>query len=225
MPKLKFDQTGERFYETGVSECVLFVSNEDGGYENGVAWNGITSVSESPEGADVSDIYADNIKYLSLMSAENFKATIEAYTYPDEFAACDGSEELIAGSGVRVTQQTRKKFAICYKTKIGNDITPEKGYKLHVIYNCLAAPSERQYQTVNESPEAMTFSWSLSTTPVEFAEGKYTAHLEIDSTKCTKMAELEAAFYGSDGVDAKSHLLEPKDIIALLNGTTPEVQE
>lgn len=218
MSKIEFDKTGERYYETGVSDCALYVQGAKGVYSTGVAWNGISSISESPEGAEVSSVYADNIKYLNLMSAEDFKATIEAYTYPDEFAICDGSASLENVPGLKITQQTRKKFGIVYKSKIGNDVDAELGYKLHIVYNCLAAPSERQYQTVNDSPEAMTMSWSISTEPINTGEAnlKPTAHLEIDSTKTTPdiMQKLIDKLYGTE--DTEPTLLLPNEVIALM---------
>lgn len=218
MSKIEFDKTGERYYETGVSDCALYVQGAKGVYGTGVAWNGISSISESPEGAEVSSVYADNIKYLNLMSAEDFKATIEAYTYPDEFAICDGSASLENVPGLKITQQTRKKFGIVYKSKIGNDVDAELGYKLHIVYNCLAAPSERQYQTVNDSPEAMTMSWSISTEPINTGEAnlKPTAHLEIDSTKTTPdiMQKLIDKLYGTE--DTEPTLLLPNEVIALM---------
>lgn len=200
---LKWDAVGEHFYETGVDHGVLFPMNSDGQtYGAGVAWNGLTAVTESPSGAEVSAIYADNIKYLNLMSAEDFAATIEAYTYPDEFAECDGSASL--GTGVKIGQQARKAFGFSYRTKVGNDLNPELGYKIHIVYGATAAPSERAYETVNDSPEAITFSWEVSTIPVEVSGKKPTAHVEIDSTKFdttdlqTKLALIEAALYGTD---------------------------
>ena len=198
MAKITWDGTGERIYETGVDHGVLYpYGSSEAPYATGVAWNGLTNVSESPSGAEPSPIYADNIKYVNLMSAEEFAATIEAYTYPDEFAECDGSKELTPG--VYIGQQDRKTFGLCYRTKIGNDVDGEDhGYKLHLIYGALAAPSERSYATINDSPEAITFSWEISTTPVEVTGGKPTACLTIDSTKVdgTKLAALEKILYG-----------------------------
>ena len=216
---IEWDKVGEHFYETGISRGVLYPINDkkegNNKYGDGVAWNGLTSVSESPEGAEVSAIYADNIKYLNLMSAEDFKGTIEAYTYPDEFAECDGSAELLAG--VKIGQQPRKIFGLCYRTEIGNDETSEKGYKLHLVYNCLASPSERSYETINDSPEAITFSWEFSTTPVNVEGHKPTALVTIDTTKLdqAKLAKLENALYGNGTEKAK--LLLPDEIVALLN--------
>ena len=232
--KIQWDKVGEHFYETGVDHGILYVKNTDGtGYENGVAWNGLTAVTESPEGAEVSAVYADNIKYLNLMSAEEFNATIEAYTYPDAFEQCDGSASL--ATGVKIGQQERKAFGFCYRTKVGNDLNPDKGYKIHLIYGATAAPSERAYETVNDSPEAITFSWEISTIPVEVTGHKPTAHVEIDSTKFdtpeleAKLALIEAALAGTDeqeqvtaisakvpGFKGDPILLLPNDLIALL---------
>lgn len=201
MSKVKWDQTGQKIYETGVDHGVLYpYGTAATPYSKGVAWNGLTNVTESPSGAEPSPIYADNIKYLNLMSAEEFGATVEAYYYPEEFAECDGSKEL--APGVYVGQQARKTFGMSYRTKIGNDVDGEDhGYKLHLIYGALAAPSEKAYATINDSPEAITFSWELSTTPVEVTGGKPTACLTIDSTKveASKLASLEEILYGKDG--------------------------
>lgn len=209
MAKLVFDKEGERYYETGVSDCALFVV-DNGTYGEGVAWNGITGITESPSGAEASPLYADNIKYLNLISAEEFGATIEAYTYPDEFAVCDGSAELYPG--VVMGQQPRKTFGLAYKTKIGNDTDGDsKGYKIHLVYGCKAAPSERAYATVNDSPEAITFSWELSTTPVSFGDGhKPTACITIDSTKVeeAKIKALEDLIYGTEEKQPKMPLAE-----------------
>lgn len=197
--KIKWDQTGERTYETGVDHGVLYPIQEGGKYTKGVPWNGLTSVSESPSGAEASPIYADNIKYLNLMSAEEFGATIGAYTYPDEFAACDGSAEI--AKGVTIGQQDRKVFGLSYRTIVGNDVDSNNhGYKLHMIYGCLAAPSEKAYQTVNDSPEAIEFSWEVSTTPVNVEGFKPTATVVIDSTKVDpeELAALEEILYGKD---------------------------
>lgn len=199
MSKIKWDETGKRFYETGVRNGVLYVMDETGAYPAGVPWNGLTSISESPSGAEPTPLYADDAKYLTLMSAEEFKASIEAYTYPDEFAACDGSASI--GTGVTIGQQSRKTFGLCYRTTVGNDIEGEAfGYKLHIIYGALASPSEKAYQTINDSPEAITFSWEVSTTPVAVTGFKPTASLVIDSTKVAeaKMAALEEVLYGKD---------------------------
>ena len=217
MAKLVWDQSGQRFYETGVKMGVLYVQDASGAYPKGVAWNGLTAVNETPSGAEATPLYADNIKYLNLMSTEEFGATVEAYTYPDAFAACNG--EMSVAEGVSVGQQTRKAFGMSYQTKIGNDVEgTELGYKIHIIYNALAAPSEKAYATINDSPEAITFSWELSTTPVEVSGGKPTATLVIDSTKVSAeaLAAVEAALYGTESEEA--HLPLPDEIVALVNG-------
>lgn len=217
MAKLEWDKSGEHFYETGVSHGVLYpMSETPGTYDKGVAWNGLSAVTESPSGAEVSAIYADNIKYLNLMSAEEFEGTIEAYTYPDEFKVCDGSADL--ADGIVIGQQNRRTFAFCYQTKVGNDLNPELGYKIHIIYGALAQPSERSYETVNDSPEAITFSWEISTTPVSVSGFKPTAHIEIDSTKvkAENLAKIEAALYGDTSAEPK--LLLPDEILALVKG-------
>lgn len=216
MARLQWDQEGQKIYETGVSNGVLYVKKA-GTYGKGVAWNGLTNVSESPSGAEPTALYADNIKYLSLMSAEEFAATVEAYTYPDEFAECDGSVEL--APGLLIGQQNRVPFGLVYKTIVGNDTEGEAhGYKLHVIYNCLAAPSEKAYQTVNDSPEAITFSWELSTTPVPVAGHKPTATLILDSTKidAAKMKAVEDKLFGAEGAQGEPTLLLPDAILALI---------
>lgn len=218
MPKLVWDQTGEKTYETGVKQGVVYPMQAGGVYSLGVAWNGLTAVTESPSGAEASPIYADDIKYLSLMSAEEFGATIEAYTYPDEFAECDGSAE--PKVGISVGQQNRKAFGLCYRTTIGNDVLgADYGYKLHLIYGALAAPSEKNYATINDSPEAITFSWGVTTTPVPVAGLKPTASLVIDSTKVkpADMLAIEALLYGTEALPASLPL--PDAIIALI--TTP----
>ena len=214
MPKIKWDQTGERLYETGVSKGVLY-PYANNTYAKGVAWNGLINVSESPEGAEATPLYADNIKYLNLMSAEEFKATIEAYTYPDEFAACNGEASL--EEGVSIGQQKRSQFGLSYQTKIGNDVDSELGYKIHLVYGALAAPSEKAYATVNDSPEAITFSWEISTTPVEVPGFKPTASLIIDSTKVdpTKLAEFEKKLYGDETTEATLPL--PSEVATLFH--------
>ena len=214
MPKLIWDKVGERVFETGVSKGVLYPQGTDGKYTNGVAWNGLTAVTESPSGAEATPLYADNIKYLNLMSAEEFGATVEAYTYPDEFAACNGEASLV--EGVSIGQQKRTPFGMSYQTKIGNDVNSDAGYKIHIIYGALAAPSEKAYNTVNDSPEAITFSWELTTTPVEVTGFKPTASLVIDSTKveATKLKALEEALYGTDSEEAK--LLLPDEVLTLV---------
>lgn len=216
MSKLVWDKTGERLYETGTDHGVLYPIQAGGAYSKGVAWNGLISVTESPSGAEASPFYADNIKYLNLMSAEEFGATIEAYMYPDEFAECDGSAEIAAG--VSIGQQTRKVFGLCYRTILGNDVdSNDYGYKLHLIYGALAAPSEKGYTTVNDSPEPITLSWEISTTPVNVAGYKPTAYVVIDSTKvdATLLAELEAILYGDDTNEARLPL--PEEIINLFS--------
>ena len=203
MAKLEWDKPGERLYETGVKNGVLYVQ-EAGEYPKGVAWNGLTAVTESPSGAEATPLYADDIKYLNLLSAEEFGATIEAYTYPDEFAECDGSASL--ADGVMIGQQARKTFGLCYRTAIGNDIDGnDHGYKLHIIYGALAAPTEKAYATINDSPEAITFSWEVTTTPVNVTGAKPTASITIDSTKATpeKLAALEKILYGDTEVEAR----------------------
>lgn len=216
---VQWDAEGERLYETGVDRGVLYVYDKSkSGYGDGIAWNGLTGVTESPSGAEATAIYADNIKYLNLVSAEEFGATIEAYMYPEAFAACDGSASLV--EGVTIGQQARSKFGLCYRTRIGNDTNGDShGYKIHILYNCLAAPSERGYTSVNDSPEAITFSWEVSTTAVEVAGFKPTACLTIDSTKVAsaKLAEIEAALYGSG--ETKGKLLMPNEIADIINKT------
>ena len=214
MSKIIWDKTGDKIYETGVSKGVLYVQGATGAYENGVAWNGLTAVTESPSGAEATPLYADNIKYLNLMSAEEFGATIEAYTYPDAFGACNGEAELTAG--VAIGQQTRKAFGMAYQTKVGNDVNADLGYKIHLIYGALAAPSEKAYATVNDSPEAITFSWEITTTPVEVTGFKPTATLVIDSTKVNadKLAALEAVLYGSESEEARLPL--PNEVLELV---------
>ena len=218
MSKLVWDKTGERYYETGVKNGVLYIPTE-GVYSKGVAWNGLTAVTESPSGAEATALYADDMKYLSLYSAEEFGATIEAYTYPDEFAQCDGSAELT--KGVSIGQQARKTFGLCYRTTIGNDTDGnDHGYKLHMIYGCMASPSEKAYATINDSPEAITFSWEVTTTPVSVAGFKPTASITIDSTKAdpTKLAALEDILYGKDGEPgSEARLPLPDEIKTLMS--------
>ena len=211
MSKIVWDETGKKFYETGVKNGVLYVQDDQGAYPKGVAWNGLTAVTESPSGAEASPLYADDIKYVNLRSAEEFGATIEAYTYPDEFMACDGSAEL--ASGVVIGQQKRSAFGLCYRTVLGNDVKEnDYGYKLHIVYGATAAPSEKAYATINDSPEAITFSWELTTTPVAVAGHKPTATITIDSTKVDagKLAALEAILYGTESEEA--HLPLPDEI-------------
>jgi len=215
MSKLVWDKIGERYYETGVKNGVLYVfDGENKKYGKGVAWNGLTAVTESPSGAEASPLYADDIKYLNLRSVEEFGATIEAFTYPDEFKVCNGEAEL--APGVVIGQQKRSAFGFCYRTTLGNDIEEgDYGYKLHIIYGCTAAPSEKAYATINDSPEAITFSWEITTTPVEVTGGKPTSCITIDSTKddAEKLATLEAMLYGSESEEAK--LPTPDEIAAV----------
>lgn len=215
MSKIVWDAIGEHTFETGVRNGVLYLKDAEGAYNTGVAWNGLTSVSESPEGAEPTDLYADDTKYLTLMSAENFKATIEAYTYPVEFEECDGSATI--AKGVVIGQQSRKPFGLCYRTAIGNDTDGnEHGYKLHIVYGCQASPSEKQYSTINDSPEAITFSWEVNTTPVNVTGKKPTATLIIDSTKAdkAKLTALEAILYGSESTEPRLPL--PDEIATLM---------
>ena len=217
MAILVWDKTGDRLYEPGVKNAVLYVRDSGGTYTKGVAWNGITAVTESPSGAESNPLYADDIKYLNLISNEDFGATIEAYTYPDEFAECDGSAEIVAG--VKIGQQKRKTFGLCYRTTLGNDVDGnDHGYKLHIIYGATAAPSERAYATINDSPEAITMSWELSTTPVTVTGFKPTAHLEIDSTKvkAEELTKFEEILYGKDGAEQTEPRLPLPDEIATL---------
>jgi hypothetical protein len=210
---LIWDAVGERLYETGIDQGVLFLQDVDGLYNSGFAWNGLIGVSESPSGAEPSPLYADNIKYLELMSAEEFAATLEAYTYPEEFAVCDGSAELEAG--VMIGQQTRKPFGLAYRTIVGNDtLGNDLGYKLHLVYGCRAAPSEKGYSTINESPEAITFSWEVSTTPVAVTDAKPTSVVVIDSTKvdATALADLELILYGNNEGSVAPRLPLPDEI-------------
>ena len=225
--KLVWDKTGEHYYETGVKNGVLYPMSASGTYPKGVAWNGLTAITESPSGAEATALYADDIKYLNLMSNEEFGATVEAYTYPDEFAECDGSASLT--EGVYIGQQARKTFGLCYRTTLGNDSKGnDYGYKLHIIYGAMASPSEKAYSTINDSPDAITFSWELSTTPVAVANFKPTASLTIDSTKVDpqKLASLEEILYGKDGTgeDHSTGAIDPRlplpdEIATLMKGS------
>lgn len=215
MSKLIWDATGDRYYETGVKQGALYPQAEGGTYPKGVAWNGLTAVTESPSGAEATALYADDIKYLNLMSAEEFGATIEAYTYPDEFAECDGSASI--ATGVTIGQQKRKAFGLAYKTTLGNDTEGnDYGYKLHLIYGAMAAPSEKAYATINDSPEAITFSWEVTTTPVTVPGFKPTASVTIDSTKANaaKLKALEDILYGTEEKEARLPL--PNEIATLM---------
>ena len=225
--KLVWDKNGERTYETGVDHGVLYpATGANGAYAKGVAWNGLTAVTESPSGAEATALYADNIKYLNLISAEEFGATIEAYTYPDEFGVCDGTAE--PTTGVKIGQQPRKQFGLCYRTKLGNDAVGETyGYKLHIIYGAYAAPSEKAYNTINDSPEAITFSWEVTTTPIEMKGFKPTATIVIDSTKVDseKLTALENILYGVDAdTETQTEATDPRlplpdEIVKIINGT------
>ena len=215
---LSWDATGDKLYETGVDRGVLYPMGQNG-YGDGVAWNGLTTVTETPSGAEATKLYADNIKYLEIRSAEEFGGTIEAYTYPDEWAECDGSAAL--ATGVYAGQQPRKVFGLCYRTVLGNDVDLDKhGYKLHIVYGCTASPSERSYATINDSPEAITFSWEFSSVPVNVAGHKPVSCITIDSTKVdsTKLAALEAILYGTGGQSAVAARLPlPAEIVTTLS--------
>lgn len=229
MSRLVWDATGEKKFEAGVDHAVLYPINASGEYRPGVAWNGITQIAESPEGAEPQNQYADNIKYLSLMSAEELNGTIEAYTYPDEWEQCDGSAELT--TGVSIGQQERKAFGMSYRTKLGNDVDgQDHGYKLHLLYGAKASPSERTYETINDSPEPISFSWEYTTTPVNVEGHKPTALVTIDSTKVdtAALARLEDVLYGTDaagaedtevgGVGGEPRLPLPDEVVAILTG-------
>jgi hypothetical protein len=225
--ELTWDQVGERRYETGVDHGVLYIPNDTGVYENGYAWNGLVSVTESPSGAESTKQYADNIPYLNLVSAEEFGATLEAFTYPDEWGQCDGTAT--PEPGITVGQQGRKSFGLSYRTKVGTDLNSDAGYKLHLVYGGQAAPSEKAYNTVNDSPEAITFSWELTTTPVPVGTiggtvYKPSAFLTVDSTKvdATSLAALEDMLYGTEGTDPT--LPTPAEVIALFAGDVIEVE-
>lgn len=215
MSRIKWDQIGERLYETGIDRGVLYHQAADGGYETGEAWNGLTGVTESPEGAEPNPQYADNIKYLNLVSMETFGGTIEAFTFPESFAICDGTAEL--ATGVYIGQQSRKQFGLSYRTVLGNDTDQaDYGYKLHLVYGAIAKPSEKAYETVNDSPEAITFSWEFETTPVDVTGHKPTALLTIDSTKidAAKLEALEAILYGDETDDG--YLPLPDEVLSIL---------
>ena len=213
---LHWDGVGEKMYEAGVSKGVLFVTTPAGAYGNGVAWTGLTAVNESPSGAEENKHYADNIKYLSLVAAETFKCTVGAYTYPDEFAVCDGTAS--PTDGVFLGQQNRKSFGLCYRTRLGNDVAGnDYGYKLHLIYGCKAAPSSRSYQTINDSPEAIEFSWEVNTTPETVTGYKAVSNIVIDSTKvdATKLNTLLDMLYGTANTDP--YLPDPNTVISTLS--------
>jgi hypothetical protein len=219
MTALTWDQTGTRLFETGVDKGVLYIPDANGVYNTGFAWNGLTTVTESPSGAEATAQYADNIKYLNLISAEEFGATIEAFTYPAEFGQCDGTAAPIPG--LEIGQQTRKMFGLCYRTKLGNDLLGDAaGYKLHLVYGATAAPTEKAYATVNDSPEAITFSWEISTSPIAVAGYKPTSVLTIDSTKVdpAKLATLELILYGDTGIDPR--LPTPTEVVAVFGALT-----
>ena len=214
---LTWDNTGEKFYETGVDHCVLYLLGSSGGYDTGVAWNGITTITESPEGAEAEKQYADNIAYLTMISAEDFKFSIEAFTFPEEFGECDGTNS--PSEGLYIGQQSRKPFGLSYRTKIGNDVdAQDHGYKLHLIYGAVAAPSEKAYATINDSPEAISFSWDCTTTPVAVPGMKPTAIITIDSTKVdpAKLTAFESTLYGADTTAPKLPL--PADVISAFAG-------
>lgn len=222
MTALTWDDVGERLFETGVEKGVLYLPDETGEYVDGVAWNGLTTVTESPTGADATPQYADNIKYLNLISVEEFAGTVEAFTYPEEFCQCDGTALPVAG--VAVGQQTHRPFGLCYRTLLGNDLEgTDHGFKLHMVYGAQAAPSEKAYATVNDSPAAIAFSWALWTTPVAVTDLKPSASLTVDSTKVDADAldDLLNILYGAEGVDARLPL--PDEIIGMFEGTTTEV--
>lgn len=230
MSKLEWDKTGERYLEYGTKNGVLYVQKPDGTYDDGVVWNGLTAVTESPDGAEPNDLYADDIKYASLRSAETFGGTIEAYQAPDEFDQCDGTATPVAG--VHIGQQKRKPFGFTYKTQVGNDTASDEddGYKLHIWYNCTASPSERSYETVNDSPDAITFSWEISTTPVPLTGYKPVSTITINSTKLdtagkAKLAQLEETLYGRNAVEANPNAEPPVEAVTELTPTLPSPAE
>lgn len=215
MARIVFDEVGARYFETGVKNGVMYLQQDDGSYSEGVAWNGLTAVTESPGGGEATPLYADDIKYVTMRSAEEFSATVEAYTYPTEFEECDGSASL--AEGVTIGQQARRAFGLCYRTAVGNDIQGQDlGYKIHIIYGCTVAPSEKAYTTINDSPEAITFSWELSSTPAPVTGHNPTSTVVIDSTKidAEKLAAIEDVLYGTE--DKESKLPTPDELIALL---------
>lgn len=219
MSKLVWDATGTKKYETGTDHGVLYACEADGSYGKGVAWNGLTAVTESPSGAEATDMYADNIKYASLRSAEEFGGTIEAYTYPDEFGVCDGSDSPV--KGVKIYQQSRRPFGFCYRTAIGSDTSSDydKNYMLHLVYGATASPSEKAYQTINDSPDAITFSWEFETVPVNVTGHKATALITIDSTTAPakELLQLETILYGTDDVEPR--LPMPDEVLEIMAGS------
>lgn len=223
MTKLAWDQVGERVYETGVDHGVLYIPDSSGNYDDGFAWNGLTTVTESPSGAESNKQYADNIEYLNLISVEQFGATVEAFTYPDEFAQCDGSAE--PSPGVRIGQQSRKSFGLCYRTRVGTDLDSDAGYKLHLVYGAQAAPSEKAYATINDSPEAITFSWDVTTTPVAVPGHKPSSSLTIDSTKVdpAELTTLENILYGTTG-GSDARLPLPGEVLSIFGGSVVTVE-
>lgn len=223
MARLMWDNTGERYYETGVRNAVLYLYDSAAkSYNKGVAWNGISSISESPSGAEANAIYADDTKYLELISNEEFGMTVEAYTYPDEWMECDGSKEIL--TGMVMGQQSRRMFGMSYRTTLGNDVDGnDYGYKLHLVYGCRATPSERGYSTINDSPEAISFSWEVTTTPVNVDQAKPISIITIDSTKFgkTNMTRLEGILYGSETEEARLPL--PNELISMFRDSVPDV--
>lgn len=224
---LVWDAVGSRYYENGVDHCALYLQDSTGKYPTGVAWNGITTVTESPDGAEATDLYADNMKYATLRSTETFGGTIEAYTYPDEFCACDGTATPDELKGVYVGQQKRAAFGLAYRTQIGNDTATEEddGYKLHLVYGATASPSEKSYETINDSPDAITFSWEFTTTPVAVTGMKATSTIVIDSTKTDSkaLAAIEKVLFGSDTAAARLPL--PDEVFSLMKATVTQAAQ
>lgn len=220
MTQLVWDDTGNRLFETGLEKCVLYVMDQNGEYPLGIAWNGLIDITESPSGGEPTPLHGDNVKYVTIMSAEDFTATLEAYTYPEVFDECDGSKELGTDFGGRVSQQSRKKFGLVYRTKLGNDIGGQDfGYKLHLVYGCLASPSEKDYAGINDSPEAITFSWEISTTPINVIDSQPTSLIVIDSTQCSvdSLAYLEKELFGDVGIVPNLPLPDEIKTILLFN--------
>lgn len=221
--KLEWDQTGEKKWENGVSRGVLYKKNKTSNKWEGVAWNGLTSVTESPEGADKTDLWADNIKYASMRAAETFGGTIEAYTYPEAFETCDGSAQI--STGIVIGQQSRETFRLCYRTEQGNDETSNLGYKLHLVYNCTCSPSEKAYETINDSPDAITFSWEFDSNPIKVTGHKDTSVITIDSTKipAAKLAIIEQTLYGT--ATAEPYMPDPDDLLTLIADDDDDEEE